>query len=103
MDKKIRVAIIGLGVVGQRLIKDFNENQHTVITTVCDLDETLAQNSATANGDVTYYTDYKTLLEAEDVDLVYVSVPPALHFDIVMEAIRHNRHVLCEKPLANFD
>lgn len=42
---------------------------------------------------------YRTLLERDDIDAVYVPLPPALHFEQVAEALRAGKHVLCEKPL----
>lgn len=44
--------------------------------------------------------DYRQLLEREDVDLVDVCVPNALHEEIVVAAARAGKHVYCEKPLA---
>ncbi|MFB6555109.1 Gfo/Idh/MocA family protein [Streptomyces sp. NPDC056405] len=42
---------------------------------------------------------YRALLERDDIDAVYVPLPPALHFDQVAEALLAGKHVLCEKPL----
>ena len=46
------------------------------------------------------YTDYQQMLEKADVDAVYICTPPETHFQIVMDCIKHNKHVFCEKPLA---
>ncbi len=46
------------------------------------------------------YADYREMLAKEPLDLVSVCVPNFLHRDVVLEAARHGRHVLCEKPLA---
>src|SRR5690606_22256175 len=42
--------------------------------------------------------DYREMLRREDVDALYVSTPPFLHKEMVIEAIRAGKHVLCEKP-----
>jgi predicted dehydrogenase len=99
--KSIRIGVIGLGVVGQRLIKGFNENPNTVIGAVCDRNEELARNTAMECGDIPFFTNYQTLIEKESIDLVYVAVPPAYHYEVAMAALKNKKHVLCEKPLAN--
>ncbi|WP_082380714.1 Gfo/Idh/MocA family protein [Bacillus sp. CHD6a] len=101
MKKTYKVGVVGLGVVGQRLISAFQDNDNTQIAAVCDYNETLAKETASECGDIAYYTDYKQLIELKDIDFVYVAVPPAVHYEVVMFAFQHNKHVLCEKPLAN--
>ena len=46
-------------------------------------------------------TDWRKVVAREDVDLVTIAAPGDLHADIAIEAARHGKHVLCEKPLAN--
>lgn len=97
----IHIGIIGLGAIGQRLINQFKQHDGVTITAVCDQTNTLAHETADKLGDVQAYTDYKQLLLNEEVDLVYVAVPPKFHHTIVMDAIQAKKHILCEKPLAN--
>ncbi len=42
---------------------------------------------------------YAQLVGSEDVDAVYIGLPNHLHKPWTLEAIRHGKHVLCEKPL----
>jgi predicted dehydrogenase len=44
-------------------------------------------------------SDYHDLLARPDIDLVSVCTPAASHAGIVLDAIRANKHVLCEKPI----
>lgn len=97
----IHIGIIGLGAIGQRLIKQFTEHDEVAVTAVCDRNESLTKETSERLGNVQAYTDYKQLLANTQVDLVYVAVPPKFHHAIVMEAIQAKKHILCEKPLAN--
>lgn len=97
----IHIGIIGLGAIGQRLIKQFTEHKEAAITAVCDRNEAIAREISDQLGDVQAYTDYKQLLADPQVDLVYVAAPPKFHHAIVMDAIQAKKHILCEKPLAN--
>ncbi len=46
------------------------------------------------------YTDYCELLANPEIEVVSVCVPTTFHHAVVMEAIKHKKHVLVEKPIA---
>lgn len=48
-----------------------------------------------------YETDYRKLVQRDDIDLIDVSTPGYLHKDVVIAALEAGKHVYCEKPLAN--
>ena len=45
-------------------------------------------------------TDFRAVIEADDVDAVYIATPHALHAEQAIAAAEHGKHVLVEKPLA---
>lgn len=97
----IHIGIIGLGAIGQRLIGQFKEHSEVEIIAVCDRLETIVEETAKKLGGIKAYTNYQNLLSDPEVDLVYVAVPPKYHHQIVMEALKSSKHILCEKPLSN--
>ena len=44
------------------------------------------------------YEGYRALIEADDVDAVYLPLPPGLHYRWAKEALRAGKHILVEKP-----
>lgn len=48
-----------------------------------------------------YETDWKQLLERDDIQLVDICTPGVSHAEIALAALQAGKHVICEKPLAN--
>lgn len=66
-------------------------------------DEILAKERAKAQTFVDSYggkifEDYKTLIHSDDVDAIYLPLPPGLHYKWAKEALSAGKHILCEKP-----
>lgn len=68
------------------------------LVAVADDDALRGTGAATQYG-CAYYSDYRELL-ATDVDAVVVCTENAKHADVVVDAARAGKHVLCEKPIA---
>jgi predicted dehydrogenase len=93
------VGVIGCGVIGNRLAGAFEDHEQTTVWGGCDLDEAKAVEFA-EEYDCEAFTDYQDLLAEEAVDVVYVGVPPKAHSGIVADALDADKHVICEKPIA---
>lgn len=44
------------------------------------------------------YEGYSTLIHSNDVDAIYLPLPPGLHYQWAKEALSAGKHILCEKP-----
>lgn len=102
MSKKIiHIGIVGLGAIGERLMNIFQGRDDIVVSAFCDTSEIRLMEMATTYNVEKLFTDYQQLLACEELDAVYVAVPPKFHEEIVLAAIEAGKHILCEKPLAN--
>lgn len=99
MDK-IRVASVGLGVMGQRRLDVLSQNQDVAIVSVCDIDRKRAENTA-KKFSCDFSEDLEQTISRNDVDCVVISVPNKFHADVSISAMKHRKHVFCEKPMAN--
>ena len=44
------------------------------------------------------YQSYMEMLERDDIDIIYVPLPPSLHYRWGLEVLKHHKHLLMEKP-----
>lgn len=48
------------------------------------------------------YPDYRRLLEDPEIEVIDIISPPYLHREMIEEALKSGKHVICEKPLTGF-
>lgn len=97
----LKVGVIGLGAIGQRLIKSFLKHPEMEIAAVCDAVEERANEVAAELGGIPSFSNHQDMLDQAQLDLVYVAVPPKFHHAVASDVLSKGMHILCEKPLAN--
>ncbi len=99
LNPKLRLGVIGTGLLGSRHARVWSELPDTELVAVCDLNETRAREIASQyHADA--YTDYQKMLDGAKLDAVSVVTPDHLHLAPVLAALAASVHVLQEKPLA---
>ncbi len=96
--KKIKFGIIGLGHIGKRHAEMVLRNNSCELTAFCDIapKENLALESYVAP----FYNDHLKMLSShEEIDVVCVCTPNGSHSDISISALKHDKHVVIEKPI----
>ena len=71
------------------------------LAAICGRDRARVAAAADRLGWAAWETDWKRLVDRDDVDLVDVCTPGSSHAEISIAALEAGKHVLCEKPLAN--
>ncbi|WP_432950778.1 Gfo/Idh/MocA family protein [Kribbella sp. CA-253562] len=95
----IKVGLIGAGGIATAHIHGYREHSDRIrVTAVADAVEQTAADRAGELG-ATPYTDYRQMLEVEELDAVDICLPHHLHRDAIVAAAEAGKHILCEKPL----
>ena len=105
----IGVAVIGAGMAGRAHCAGYRSAPTLFdpplppihYAAVIDANEATAADAAERYGYERHCTDWRALLEADDVQVVSVVVANALHREIVEAMLAAGKHVLCEKPLSD--
>src|ERR1051326_596165 len=96
-NSKLNIAGIGIGGQGA---SDLGELNGENIVALCDVDWDYAAHTFKKYPDAKRYKDYREMLDKEKgIDAVVVATPDHNHAIVSTTAIKHGKHVYCEKPL----
>lgn len=95
-----RFGVLGTGRITRRLVADLQSVDDVEVVAIASRSEERARWFADQYGIAHPVTSYSSLLDREDVDAVYVALPPSMHEEWSCGAARAGKHVLCEKPLS---
>jgi levoglucosan dehydrogenase len=106
----IRVGLVGGGLMAKthslayanlRIFYGDDDLPLVVRRRVADISESLAADAAERYGWEAATGDWRQITRAPDIELVDIATPNDTHAEIAVDAARHGKHVLCEKPLAH--
>ncbi|MET7640098.1 Gfo/Idh/MocA family oxidoreductase [Streptomyces sp. NPDC005438] len=104
----LRVGMVGYAFMGaahslawRTVGRVFDPPLRPELTALCGRDAGAVRAAADRLGWAHTETDWRALVERDDIDLVDVCTPGDSHARIAVAALDAGKHVLCEKPLAN--
>ncbi len=107
MAKPLRIGLIGYGFMGRahsnayRKVSNFFDLEYTpVLKAICARNEANAVAFAKKWGYESVETDWKRIIERDDIDAVDICTPNNTHADIAIAAAKAGKMILCEKPLS---
>ncbi len=99
----IVMATIGTGGMGRGDMRAAMGQDGVKMVAVCDVDKKRLEEGAEAAGDdVDKYTDFRELLERDDLDAVIIGTPDHWHAIPAIAAMKKGLDVYCEKPMTLF-
>lgn len=95
--EKYKVLLIGCGRVAVKHLKAIEKNKSRVeLAGLVDVSEEAAKR---LDPNASYFNDYKSAIEQIKPDIVAVTVPSGLHYEIARFALEHGCNLLLEKPM----
>jgi len=96
----IKIGIIGAGSISKYHLDSYKNNPGCTVVAIADLNVALAHKRAEEYGIEKSFSDYKEILADDEIDAVSILTPTFTHTNIVIDALKSGKHVLCEKPPA---
>ena len=107
MSEPLRIGMIGYGFMGRahtnayKRVNDFfpELKYRPQLQAACGRDEAQVKSFANQWGYASHETDWKKLVEREDIDAIDICVPNNLHKEIAIAAASAGKMILCEKTV----
>ena len=107
MKKPLRIGLIGYGFMGRthsnafRKVSNFFDLEHEpVLQAVCARDERKVKAFADKWGWQSIETNWKRLIDRDDIDVIDIGSPNNTHAEIATAAAKAGKMIMCEKPLS---
>ena len=106
--RSLRVGLVGYGFMGRAhshawrsVASFFDVPVRPALVAICGRNADAVGRAASTMGWDSSETDWRRLVERDDIDLIDICTPGSSHAPIAITALAAGKHVLCEKPLAN--
>jgi len=105
-DRKLGVALVGLGSLSTNQIAPaLQKTEHcrlaAIVTGTPAKAKAWSEKYSIAEKNIYNYGSFDRVADNPEIDVVYVVLPNSMHAEYTIRAARANKHVLCEKPMAN--
>lgn len=97
--ERVVVALIGCGGRGEGLLS-IRDDPRCALAAVCDVDQKRLAAARQRIGPCDAYTDFRRILDRQDIDAVLIATPDHWHALMTIMACQAGKDVYCEKPLA---
>ena len=103
--KKLGIALVGLGTYStHELAPSLQETDYCrlagIVTGTPSKEKEWAKKYSLPKENIYNYENFDSIKDNDDIDIVYVVLPNALHADFCIRAAKAGKHVICEKPMA---
>jgi len=99
-QKTIKWGILGCGNIAGKFATDLKLVPDAELSAVASSDITKAKEFSNTHHSKRYYDSYDALFNDSEIDIIYIATIHVSHAELSIRAMKHGKHVLCEKPLA---
>ncbi|MFQ5849165.1 MAG: Gfo/Idh/MocA family protein [Candidatus Binatia bacterium] len=97
----VTVGVIGAGYWGPNLVRNLASLSRCRLKVVCDKDWQTLDRLRPLYPQLCFSLDWREALSAPEIEAVVIAVPTSSHYEIAMEALKGDKDVFVEKPLAS--
>jgi predicted dehydrogenase len=102
---RLGIALVGLGAYStEQLAPALKETRHCYLAGVVsgspEKAEKFRKKYDLPEANIYNYENFDSIRYNQDIDIVYIVLPNALHAEYVIRAAKAGKHVICEKPMA---
>jgi predicted dehydrogenase len=96
----LRVAIVGCGVGRNHIARGYQRHPEKFrVQALCDIEEARLAAVGEEFSVPRRTRSFEEVLRMDDIDIVDICTPAALHFEQILAALSAGKEVVCEKPL----
>jgi myo-inositol 2-dehydrogenase/D-chiro-inositol 1-dehydrogenase len=99
-DVPVRFGLIGFGAWGRCHAEAIAQTEGAELVAISARSERSCSAAREAFANVAVLSDYRELLERDDIDVVDIVLPSHLHHEVASLALSSGKHLLLEKPMA---
>jgi len=100
MKEKIRFGILGCSTIAEKSMIPAIKNSSNAKLHMIGSRSDKKASKFSKKFSCKIHGDYDQVLENEQIDAVYISLPPSLHEKWIIKAAKSGKHIICEKPAA---
>ncbi len=97
--KKVKAGFVGAGFVGPLHMENLRRLGYVEVAAVAEINQEQADKVASQLGIPRAYGDWRKLIDDSDIDVVHITAPNKMHYQVAKAALKAKKHVICEKPL----
>ncbi|WP_106767429.1 Gfo/Idh/MocA family protein [Paenibacillus faecalis] len=99
-DKKLKIGVLGCGVISQAAhLEACTRANNVELHAICDVAHDLLESMSNKYSPKRTYDDYDAMLADPEVEAVIIGIADQFHVPMAKKAISAGKHVLVEKPL----
>jgi predicted dehydrogenase len=98
MAEKVKIGVIGLGIMGEQYTRIYSAHPLAEVVAVCNRSKQRLADVADRYGIRARYDKFEDLLDDKAVEAICIATPDFAHFEPTKAALEAGKHVLCEKP-----
>ncbi len=98
-ERRLKWGILGVSRIGNKLIPAIQKAASSEAYAIASRDLKRSREAADKFKIAKAHRSYEDLIGDSEIDVIYIPLPNALHFEWMVKAVKNGKHILCEKPL----